>query len=337
LPTCAPAENKRALDATMKVLFTDHNFADVEFERALFAAAGITMKVAQCKTTDDVIRESEGCEALLITYAPVDEKVFEARPGIGVCSRLGAGFDTINTADAERHGVWVANSPDYGSSEVALHALSMVLALTRHLTQYNTDIRAGTWDAHASGPTRRLADMTVGVLGYGRIGSRFAYFSHTMFGRVLAADPYRIDGDYAPYVEPVSVEHLFRDCDVISLHTPLNDETRGMVGAKLLDLMKPGSYLVNTSRGAVIDIAALTARLDRFDGIGLDVLPVEPVPRDSPLLAARHVMLSPHAAYFTTAAERELRRKAVQNIVSWAQRGRPDYPVVRGTRKPAGK
>ena len=176
--------------------------------------------------------------------------------------------------------------------------------------------------------------MTVGVLGYGRIGSRFAYFAHTMFARVLAADPYRIDGDFAPYVEPVSVEHLFREADVISLHTPLNDETRGMVGARLLDLMRPGSYLVNTSRGAVVDVNALASRVDRFDGIGLDVLPVEPVPRDSPLLAAKNVILSPHAAFYTVAAERELRRKAVQNIVTWHRTGRPDYPVVTGSRTP---
>lgn len=318
----------------MKVLFTDHTLPDVELERSLFAAAGIALKVAQCRTVDDVIRESADCQALLITYAPADARVFEARPEIGICSRLGAGFDTVNTADAGRCGVWVANSPDYGSSEVALHALAMALSLVRHLPQYDTAIRAGTWDAHGTGVTRRLADMTVGVLGYGRIGSRFAYFAHTMFGRVIAHDPNRIDGDFAPYVEPTSLEHLFREADVISLHTPLDDRTRGMVGARLLDLMKPGSYLVNTSRGAVIDIDALAARLARFDGIGLDVLPTEPVPPDSPLLAAPNVLLSPHAAFYTAAAERELRRKAVQNIVSWFQRGRPDYPVVHGTRQP---
>ena len=318
----------------MKVLFTDHNFPDVEFERSLFAAAGIQMKVTQCATVDEVIGESADCHALLITFAPVDARVFAARPQIGICSRLGAGFDTINTADAAQHGVWVANSPDYGSSEVALHALAMALSLLRHLPQYDADIRSGVWDAHATGSTRRLADMSVGVLGYGRIGSRFAYFAHTMFGRVLAHDPYRIDGDFAPYVEPATLENLFREADVISLHTPLNEHTRGMVGARLLDLMKPGSTLVNTSRGAVIDIDALAARLQRFDGIGLDVLPQEPVSRDSPLLAARNVILSPHAAYYTVAAERELRRKAVQNIVSWAQTGRPDYPVIEGSRKP---
>ena len=317
----------------MKVLFTDHGFPDIEIERSLFTAAGIELKVAQCKSVDDVIRESDGCHALLITYAPADAQVFTARPEIGIVSRIGAGFDTVNTGDAQKHGVWVANSPDYGSSEVALHALALALSLVRHLPRYDADIRAGVWDAHATGPTRRLADMTVGVLGYGRIGSRFAYFAHTMFGRVIAHDPYRIDGDFAPYVEPATIEHLFREADVLSIHTPLNNETRHLVGERLLDLAKQGSILVNTSRGGVIDIAALEARLSRFDGVGLDVLPVEPVPRDSALLAARNVILSPHAAWYTTAAERELRRKAVQNIVSWQRNGRPDYAVVNGTRK----
>ena len=317
----------------MKVLVTDHDFPDLELERSIIEGAGIELRVAQCKSTDDVIRESAGCSALLVLYAPIDERVFCARPEIGLASRIGAGFDTINTDDARRHGVWVANSPDYGSSEVAIHALSLALSLLRHLPRFDADIKRGVWDANATGVTRRLANLAVGVLGYGRIGSRFAYFAHTMFGRVIACDPYRIEGDYAPYVKPVDMPTLFRESDVISIHTPLNDETRGIVGARLLDLMKPGSILVNTARGAVIDIDALCARLDKFDGVGLDVLPIEPVARDSPLLGASNVILTPHAAYYTVEAARELRRKAAQNIVTWAATGRPDYPVVHGTRK----
>jgi phosphoglycerate dehydrogenase-like enzyme len=312
----------------MKILFTDNDFPDIDLERKLFADAGITLKVAQCKTADDVIRESEDCVALLVEYAQVNAKVFAARPNLKLVSRIGAGFDTINTADAQAANVWVANSPDYGSSEVALHALSMALSLLRHLPQYDAHIRQGVWDAHATGTIPRLANLTVGVLGYGRIGSRFAYFAHTMFKRVIASDPYRIDGDFAPYVDRVDTETLFSEADVISLHTPLNDETRGMVGARLLDRMKPGSYLVNTSRGGVIDLPALEARLSQFDGVGLDVLPVEPIPRNSLLLTAKNTILTPHAAYYTVDAARELRRKAAQNIVTWAKTGKPDYPVV---------
>ena len=321
----------------MKVLFTDHDFPDVEIERGVLEAAGIELKIAQCKSVDDVIRESEGCAALLIEYAPVDARVFAARPGIGLCARIGAGFDTINTADAAAHNVWVANSPDYGSSEVALHAIALAMSLLRHLPQYDADVRAGKWDAHATGPCQRLANLTVGVLGYGRIGSRFAYFAHTMFKQVIACDPYRIEGDYAPYVEPVGLDELFLRADVLSIHTPLNDETRGMVNGHLLDKMQPGSYLINTARGGIVNLGDLTARLDRFDGIGLDVLPVEPIPADSPLLRAKNTILTPHSAYYTLDAARELRRKAAQNIVTWLHTGKPDYPVVRATRLPPGR
>ena len=317
----------------MKVLFTDHRFPDVDLERQILADAGIELKVAQCKTEDEVIRESDGCQALLITYAPANDKVFTARPGIGLCSRMGVGFDSINTADAQKHGVWVANSPDYGSSEVALHALAMVMALRRHLPQHDANIRKGVWATHAAGPVPRMSGLTLGVLGYGRIGSRFAFYAHSMFKRVIVCDPYRIDGDFAPYIERVSLDELFSQADAISLHTPLNDETRGIVNARLLDLMKPGSTLVNTSRGGVIAIDDLISRLPKFDGVGLDVLPVEPVPRDSRLLEAPNVILSPHAAYFSLEAETELRRKAAQNVVSWMKKGRPDYVVTPGTKK----
>jgi D-3-phosphoglycerate dehydrogenase len=317
----------------MRILVTDHEFPDLRLETELLGAAGIEVAVARCATVEEVIAAAAGCAALLVTYAPVDARVFDARPEIGLVSRIGAGFDSVNTEHARERGVWVANSPDYGSSEVALHALSLCLALARRLNRYDTDIRAGTWDAYAAGGVpKRLAELTAGVLGYGRIGSRFAFFAHSMFGRVLAHDPYRIDGDFAPYVSPVSIERLFEESDLLSIHVPLNPATHHLVGAGLLDRMRRGAILVNTARGAVVDGEALSARLDRFDGVGLDVLPVEPIPRDSPLLAARNVILTPHAAWYTAAAERELRRKAAQNIVTWMRTGRPDYPVVQGTK-----
>lgn len=317
----------------MKILVTDHSFPDLKLETDLLAKAGIEVAVAQCHSTAEVIAAAAGCSALLVTYAPVDAAVFDARPEIGLISRIGAGFDSVDTQAAQARGVWVANSPDYGSSEVALHALSLGLSLSRRLNRFDADIRSGTWNAFAAGVPRRLAEMTVGVLGYGRIGSRFAYFAQSMFGQVLSHDPFRIDGDFAPYVKPVGLDELFERSDLLSIHVPLGAATRHLVGARLLDRMKPGAILVNTARGAVIDLDALIARLSKFDGVGLDVLPIEPIPRDSPLLAARNVILTPHAAWYTDSAERELRRKAAQNIISWMSTGRPDYPVVAGTRQ----
>lgn len=319
----------------MKILITDYDFPDVELEQALYRAAGVEVVTAQCRTEDDVIAAAKGCEGLLVQYAPVNAKVFAACPHIRIASRYGAGFDTINTRDAAEHGVWVANSPDYGVGEVATHALAMTLALLRHLALYDRDIRNGTWHFSSPGKLQRVSDMTLGILGLGRIGKRMAHISRNSFKRVIACDPYIIDGDFPAYVERVSKEELFAQADAVSLHTPLNDETRNMVNGALLERMKPGSVLVNTARGGIVDIDGLLAALDsgRLDGAALDVLPTEPPSTDSRIVQHPRVLLTPHAAFYSVVAEKELRRKAAQNLIDWMQRGRPSYVVVKGRPK----
>jgi phosphoglycerate dehydrogenase-like enzyme len=318
----------------MKVLVTDNDFSNLDLEQQLFQASGVEVITAQCKTEDDVIAASAGCQGLLVQYAQVGAKVFAARPEIAIVSRFGAGFDTVDTAAAKQAGVWVSNSPDYGVGEVATHALAMTLALLRHVAFYDRDIKAGTWHYTSAGRMRRVADMTLGILGLGRIGKRMAYVSRNCFHRVVACDPYLIDGDFPAYVERVDVEHLFRESDAVSLHVPLSDETRGMVNARLLGLIKPGAVLVNTARGAVVDIGALREALDagRLDGAALDVLPEEPIAKGHPLLKHPRVLLTPHAAFYSVEAERELRRKAAQNLIDWQRQGRPTYVVVQGSR-----
>ncbi len=318
-----------------RVLFTDHDLHDISIERDLFEEAGIDLRVAQCRTVDEVIRESAGCSALLVQYAPITAEVFAARPDIGIASRIGAGYDTINADDARAAGVWVANSPDYGVGEVSLHAMAMLLSLIRQLTRLDADIHGGTWHYTSAGVVPRAQDLTVGILGLGRIGKRFAHYAQPIFKRVIAHDPNLIDGDFPQYVERVSLRELFEQADAISIHCLLNDGTRGLVDDDLLGRMKPGSYLVNTARGAVVDIDALVRTLatDRLAGVGLDVLPVEPIAPDHPLLQDRRVILSPHSAFYSQTSEIELRTKAARNIVSWMRHGRPDYPVVVGTRR----
>ena len=322
----------------MKILLTDHDYADLELERATLQAAGIDLvDGGRALTEDAVIAAGRGCSALLLQYAPITARVLDALPEVGLVSRIGAGYDTVDTAACAQRGVWVSNSPDYGVGEVATHALAMVLGLIRHLPFYDRDIRAGTWHYESAGKVRRCADMTLGILGLGRIGKRMAYLSRNLFRRVLACDPYLIDGDFPAYVERATLDSLFEQSDAISLHTLLNDQTRGMVGARLFGLMRPGSYFVNTSRGAVVDIDALVAALreGRLDGAGIDVLPQEPIAADHPLATHPRVILSPHAAFYSVEAERDLRRKSAQNIATWAMTGRPEYVVVAGTKRPA--
>ncbi len=319
----------------MKVLITDYDFPDVDLELALYKEAGVEVVTAQCRTEEEVIAASEGCQGLLVQYAPVTAKVFAARPDIRIASRYGAGFDTINTADAAQHGVWVANSPDYGVGEVATHALAMALDLIRNITVYDRAVKAGEWHYTTAGIIPRASDLTIGIIGLGRIGKRMAHISRNLFKRVIAYDPYIIDGDFPAYVERVGREDLFRQADVVSLHTPLNDDTRNMINAELLGLLKPQSYLVNSARGGLVDIDALLAALEKgsLKGAALDVLPVEPPQTASAIVQHPRVLLSPHAAFFSDVAARELRRKAAQNLIDWARTGRPSYVVVEGKNK----
>ena len=318
----------------MRFLITDYDFPDVELETRLLRDAGLEVVTAQCRTEADVIEAARGCSGVISQYAPMNAKVFEARPEIRIVSRFGAGFDTVNTADAKRFGVWVANSPDYGVGEVATHALGMALSLVRHLPFYDRDVKAGNWHYTSAGLLRRPKGLTLGIVGVGRIGSRMAEISRPVFGRILGCDPYveRLpDG-----VQRATHDELFREADVVSLHVPLNDETRHMANARTLGLMKPGSWLVNTARGAVADVDAVLAALDagRLDGAALDVLPKEPPEADHALLRHPRVLLTPHAAFYSTEGETELRRKAAQNLVDWARSGRPTYVVVEGRPAP---
>ncbi|TMI03603.1 MAG: C-terminal binding protein [Betaproteobacteria bacterium] len=320
-----------------RVLFSDYEYPDLDLERKLFEGAGTELVAAQCRTESDVIEAAAGCAGILLQYAPITERVLAALPQLGIVSRIGVGVDTVDTAACARHGIWVANSPDYGVGEVATHALALVLALIRNVVAYNRDIRAGQWHYLSSGKLKRAGEMTLGIVGLGRIGKRMAHVSRNVVRRVLACDPYLIDGDFPAYVERAAdLAGLFAASDVVSVHAPLSDETRGMIDADVLGRMRPGSYIVNTARGAIVDIDDLLAALDSgiLAGVGLDVLPVEPIPAESPLLGHPKVILTPHAAFFSVQAEIELRRKAAQNIVTWLKAGRPDYVVVAGSRRP---
>jgi len=320
-----------------KILYADNDYPDVDLERALFDPAGVKIVQGQCRTENQVIALGKDCCGILLQYAPIGARVVAALPGLGIVSRIGAGYDTVDTDACAAAGVWVANSPDYGVGEVATHALALALAAIRNIVAYDRDVQAGKWHFMSPGTMRRPSELALGIVGLGRIGKRMAHVSRNVFKRVVAYDPYLIDGDFPAYVERApTLAALAGQADVVSLHTPLTAETRGMLDARFFAALKRGAFLVNTARGAVVDLPALIGALDAgtLAGAALDVLPEEPVPRDSPLLAHPRAILTPHAAFYSLEAEKELRRKAAQNIISWLATGRPEYVVSRGTRKP---
>ena len=215
----------------MQILFADYDFPDIGLEREIFANAGLDVVLAHCTDDAQVIDAARGAAGILLQYAPITARVVAALPGLGIVSRSGAGFDTVDIDACRAHGVWVANSPDYGVGEVATHALALALASVRNVVRYHDDIRNDQWHYLSSGTMRRPAELTLGIVGLGRIGKRMAHVSRNVFKRVIAFDPLLIDGDFPAYVERASrLEDLAGAADVVSLHTPLDATTRGMIG-----------------------------------------------------------------------------------------------------------
>jgi D-3-phosphoglycerate dehydrogenase len=316
----------------LKVLITDFNYPDVELERGILECAGLELLEAHCRTEEDVIEAGQEVSALLTQYAPITARVLAELPELRMVGRYGVGYDIVDVEAARERGVWVANVPDYGTEEVAVHALSMVLALLRHLPLYTRDVKEGRWHPASTGPLFRLKNLTLGVVGLGRIGGTLARRAEPWFGRTLGCDPY-LEGDAWPEgVERTNLEEVFSESLVVSLHPPLTQETQGFIDRDLLGRMPEGGYLVNTARGGLVVMDDLLWALEEgpLAGAALDVLPQEPPPADHPLLKKPNVILTPHAAFYSLEAQEEVRRKAAMNVVSWAEEGRPLYPVVEG-------
>ncbi len=316
----------------MRVLLTDCQQADTDLEERMLAEAGMECAVARCRTPPEVIQAGQGADAFMASSAPITAEVFAALPRLRFVTALGVGVDHIDVEAARRNRVWVANVPDANVNEVATHALAMALALVRHLILFDRSVRQGQWDYKNTGALRRPSTLTLGIAGLGRIGRQLAVLAQASFGRILGHDPYLTGAHWPAGVERTELGALFRRSDVVSLHLPLTAGSRHLVGHERLSLMRSGSYLVNVSRGGLVDLDAVLAHLDsgRLAGAALDVLPQEPPPPDHPILKHPRVLLNPHAAFYSVESEEEARRKAIVNVVTWAREGRPPYVIVEG-------
>ena len=322
---------------SMTVVIADHPQEDLSLERGLLADAGLAVSVAdpQCRTPGDLIRAAADADALVLQYAPVTDEVMAALPRLQIVSLPLIGVDAVDVEAARRHGVWVANVPDACVTETAVHALSMALGLIRHLPFFDRMVRDGGWGYEATGNLRRPGNLTLGIVGLGNIGRHVAACAAPVFGRLIGFDPMIPTEKWAPEVERAeSLKSLFRESDVLTFHVPLTAETRHLVGSELLAEARPGAYLVNASRGPVVDPHALLDALDsgRLGGAALDVFEQEPPDVDDRLRSHPRVCVSPHAAFFSVESDEEARRRSVENIISFERTGRPDHVVVAGGR-----
>lgn len=301
----------------MRILITDQNFGDgAELERRAVEAAGGELVVEACRSEEDVAAafEAHRPDAVLVQFAPIGKVALRAANGVAGIVRYGVGVDNIDTRAAAARGIVVERVPDYCIAEVAEHTLGLLLAVERGLVDLAADTRSGGWDFRRAGSVRRLATLRLGLVGFGAIGQAVASRAAPLVARIAAYDPgISKEQIEAAGVEPLELDPLLACSDVLSLHVPLTEATRGLVGARELALLPDEAVVLNTSRGGLLDEDALAAELrsGRLRGAGIDVLAHEPPAPDHPLRSAPGAVLTPHAAWYSGAAVVELREKAV--------------------------
>ena len=306
------------------VLLTDYAWPDNAIESKLIEDAGFRFVTGPAKATSAEAIAALAAEhqpaAIMTNWAPVTAAAIAAAPPLLIVARLGVGLDNIAVDEATRRGIWVTNVPDYSVEEVSDHAVGMLLACARGLSHYDREVRAGRWDP-AGAKLRRVRDLTCGIVGFGHTGRRTAEKLRG-FGVRLLAHTRRPVGD-AGDVEMTTLEDLLRRSDAVLVHLPLTADTRHLLDRERIALMKPGAFLINVSRGAVIENEALVAALEdgRLAGAGLDVLEGEPhVP---PGLLRPNVILTPHIAFSSDASLRDVRRKASEDVIRALRGERP--------------
>lgn len=301
----------------LRVVITDYIYGEPDEEREVLRRIGADLEMHQCQTEEEVIDVAKDADGILNTYAPVSRRVIESLRKCRAIGRYGIGYDTIDVATATERGIAVMNVPTYCVDEVADHTLALILAAARRVSIYDRSIRGGSWDWRDGRPIGRLRGQTLGLVAVGRIGRSLAERVRSMGMRVIAYDPYvPAERMREIGVEPVDLDTLLRTSDVISVHTPLTSETRYMLGRGQFAKMKRTAILVNTSRGAVVNVPELVEALrDKVIGFAaLDVLEKEPPSPDDPILGLDNVVLTPHAAFYSEGSVKEVKITASEDV-----------------------
>lgn len=326
-----------AVRSRYKLIVARGILSDVEVETEYLAGREADASLATLHTADEVERETADADAVIVTIEPLPRELIERfGPRVRIIARAGIGLDAIDLEAARENRIAVFHTPDYATEEVATHAVALMLALNRRLVAGDAVARQD-WRGWAQlKPVRPLSELTVGIVGLGRIGRAVAERVRCFAGKIVGFDPYQAEA-IRGIRTTASLDELLEACDVLTLHIPLTDETRELIGARELNLLRPGALVVNVARGALIDQAALAAALEqgRLGGAGLDVLAVEPPPTEDPILSSPNVILSPHFAWYSEASNRRMREMAIDGILDYLE-GR-EVTVGRLAVRPSGE
>lgn len=321
-----------------RVIITDLEHESIEPELSVLARIDAQVAWLACKTGDDVIEAAANAEALMVGYAPITRRVLKTLQRCRIVSRYGIGVDMVDVEAATECGIVVANVPDYCLDEVSDHTMALLLACARKIPLLHRAlcdgraVKDGKWNTlEIAAPMHRLNGQRLGIIGLGQIGRRVARRAQAFGLCVIAApDPgVSQQGATALGINTLPLEQVLQQADYVSLHVPLTDETHHLINGERLSLMKPTATIINTSRGPIIDQAALIEALQRgqLAAAGLDVYEEEPLAQDCPLRKMDNVLLSSHAAWYSEEALYDLKVRTAQAVVDLFE-GRMPRSVV---------
>lgn len=308
------------------VVVTDHIFENEQRERDFAANIGAEFRSFQCVTEAETIEAVRDANIVFVNFAPMTPAVIDVLAPGAVIIRYGVGWDNVDTAAADARGISVCNVPDYGTTTVADHATSLALMLLRRLHQFNRVISGGHWLKPADeAPILEFSEATIGLFGTGRIGFTVAERLRGFGFTLIAYDPYADQERLTELgIEQVELDELWERSNLVTLHAPATPATRHAVNAQSIARMQPGSYIVNTARGALVDLDAVVdgLREGKLAGVGLDVFDPEPLPEQHPIRSIDSAILTPHAAFYSESSMQKLQSLAVEEAAR-AHAGEP--------------
>jgi D-3-phosphoglycerate dehydrogenase len=315
---------------SFRVLITDYAWPNLDIERAILDEVGAEIVVAPTGSAEEIIALAADVNAILACWKQVPTAALDAAPRCCIVSRYGIGLDNIPVDHATQLGIVVTNVPDFCLDEVAEHTLALIMACGRRIVPHVAATRQGIWNQQLAPGMPRLRGQTLGLVGYGNIAQAVAQRARALGMEIIAYTPRLAPDALAPWGRATNdLNELLAVADYVSLHLPLTPATRGLIDADALRRMKPTAYLINTSRGAIVDENALLAALDQgqIAGAALDVMSSEPPAPDHPLLRHERVIATPHVAFYSEAAIVDLATKAARHVAQALRGEVPDRVV----------
>ncbi|MBS4022518.1 MAG: C-terminal binding protein [Dethiobacter sp.] len=301
-----------------------------EIERDVLSKEGIELRTETCRTPGEIIERCQDADALLSIYAPTPKSVIDSLPNCKVYVRYGIGYDNIDVDAATAKGIPVCNIPDYCLPEVASHTIALLLNYERKINFMNNAVKQRVWNSSLGFPSRRLSEVTLGLIGFGKIAQHVYEYAKGFGMKIIIFDPYLPDSVLeGKTAGKVTLDELYQQADYISVHVPLSAESRHLLNYDAFSRMKDSAVIINTSRGSLVDEAALIRALKekKIRGACLDVLEHEPVLPDNELLDMDEVIITPHSAFNSVQARLSLRTRVAQTAAA-VLKGEKPYNIV---------